>query len=102
MWLRTFAGTYLFRPQVEAWIYRPYDHLEITGHPVNAAAQIKAARLALGLGVLIVMFGIYLPLFSASLLAVKLIEKCILSRIPTVRDWLGLHVPLQQPRHDIL
>jgi hypothetical protein len=37
-----------------------------------------------------VMFGVYLPLFGISLIAVKLIEMLILSRIAGVCNWLGL------------
>ena len=50
------------------------------------------SKVSFWLGVLILMFGIYLPLFGISLIAVKLIEKLILSRVPAVRDWLGLTV----------
>jgi uncharacterized iron-regulated membrane protein len=50
-------------------------------------------RLARGLGLLVLMLGLALPLFGASLLAVTLIEKGILRRIPTMRTWLGLSVP---------
>jgi len=46
-----------------------------------------------GLVVLVVAFGIYLPLFGASLLIVLLAEKFFLSRIPRVRHWLGLPPP---------
>jgi uncharacterized iron-regulated membrane protein len=60
---------------------------------LGAPKALLSPRFSLGLGVLILMLGIYLPLFGASLIAVKLIEKCILSRFPTVRDWLGLPVP---------
>ena len=43
-----------------------------------------------GLMLVIVLFAIYLPLFGASLVLVWLLEKLLLSRIPGVRDWLGL------------
>jgi uncharacterized iron-regulated membrane protein len=39
---------------------------------------------------LIVLLAIYLPLFGGSLVIVRLVEKLLLSRIPRVRDWLGL------------
>ena len=42
---------------------------------------------------MIVLFGIYMPLFGASLLIVFLAEKAVLSRIPPVRNWLGLNAP---------
>jgi uncharacterized iron-regulated membrane protein len=50
------------------------------------------SKVSFWLGILILMFGIYLPLFGISLIAVKLVEKLILSRVPAVRDWLGLTV----------
>jgi uncharacterized iron-regulated membrane protein len=40
------GSLYLFKPQVETWIDRPYDHLTITGPPASAAAQIQAALAA--------------------------------------------------------
>ena len=43
LWLATTGSIYLFRPQIEAWLDRPYDHLEITGHRASAEAQVFAA-----------------------------------------------------------
>ena len=43
---------------------------------------------------LLTLFGLYLPLFGLSLLAVLLLETLILRRIPVVRDWLGLQRPI--------
>ena len=40
------GAIYLFKPQIEAWIDRPYDHLEITGTAQPAAEQIRAALAA--------------------------------------------------------
>lgn len=40
------GAIYLFKPQVEAWLDRPYDHLVVTGPPVSAAARVKAALAA--------------------------------------------------------
>jgi uncharacterized iron-regulated membrane protein len=50
-------------------------------------------RFSFGLFLLVVMFGVYLPSFGISLIAVKLLEKAVLCRIPGVRDWLGLQDP---------
>ena len=50
------------------------------------------SKVSFGLGVLILLFGVYLPLFGISMIAVKIIEKLILRRIPAVRDWLGLNM----------
>lgn len=41
------GSIYLFKPQVEAWLDRPYDHLTLTGKPVSAQAQVDAALKAL-------------------------------------------------------
>jgi uncharacterized iron-regulated membrane protein len=61
---------------------------------VLGAPKVKLnPRVSLGLISLVVMFGIYLPLFGTSLILVLLAEKLILSRITAVRDWLGLRVP---------
>ena len=47
-------------------------------------------RFSFGLLIIAVLLGIYLPLFGASLVLVRLFEKIVLSRIPFVREWLGL------------
>ena len=43
LWLSLTGSIYLFRPQIEAWIDRPYAHLAITRPPATAAAQVQAA-----------------------------------------------------------
>lgn len=43
VWLATTGAIYLFRPQIEAWLDRPYDSLEITGAPASAQALVRAA-----------------------------------------------------------
>lgn len=43
LWLAVTGSIYLFRPQVEALIDRPYAHLAITGPRASAAAQAEAA-----------------------------------------------------------
>jgi len=43
LWLATTGAIYLFRPQIEAWLDRPYDHLDITGERASAQAQVSAA-----------------------------------------------------------
>lgn len=41
------SGTiYLFKPQIDAWLDRPYDHLKVTGRPASAYAQVQAALAA--------------------------------------------------------
>ena len=40
------GAIYLFKPQIEAWNDRPYDHLEIEGNTASAAEQIRAALAA--------------------------------------------------------
>ncbi|HEX3727909.1 MAG TPA: PepSY domain-containing protein, partial [Pirellulales bacterium] len=41
--LATSGSIYLFKPQIESWNERPYDHLEMHGPAVSAADQIRAA-----------------------------------------------------------
>ena len=43
LWLAITGSIYLFRPQVEAFIDRPYTHLPISGPRASAAAQAEAA-----------------------------------------------------------
>jgi uncharacterized iron-regulated membrane protein len=40
------GAVYLFKPQVEAGLNQPYDHLELTGQRATAAAQVAAALAA--------------------------------------------------------
>jgi uncharacterized iron-regulated membrane protein len=62
-------------------------------------APRPAARpsFSLGLVILVALLGIYLPLFGASLIVMLLREWAVLRRIPPIRDWLGLHIPLEKP-----
>ena len=61
---------------------------------LGAPKVLLNPRVSWGLISLIVLFGIYLPLFGASLLLVLLCEFAVLKRIPKVRDWLGLQSPV--------
>jgi len=47
LWLATTGAIYLFRPQIEAWLDRPYDHLELTGARASVEAQVLAALKAI-------------------------------------------------------
>lgn len=47
-------------------------------------------RFSLGLLTLVVLFGVYLPLFAASLVGTLAVEWTVLRRVPRLRDWLGL------------
>ena len=40
------GSLYLFKPQIEGWLDRPYDHLAFAGAPATADAQIAAALAA--------------------------------------------------------
>ncbi len=46
MWLAATGSIYLFKPQIEAWLERPYDHLTLTGHAQPPSAQVRAALAA--------------------------------------------------------
>ncbi len=61
---------------------------------LGAPGTAASPRFSLGLVILVAMFGIYLPLFGASLLAVLILEWALLRRIPWIREWLGLQLPL--------
>jgi uncharacterized iron-regulated membrane protein len=47
-------------------------------------------KLAPSVVVLVISFGLYLPMFSLSLVAIWLTERLLLGRLPAVRHWLGL------------
>ena len=57
---------------------------------LGAPKVILSPRISAGLLVLLVLAGIYLPLFGASLVVVLVVERLVLRRIGPVRDWLGL------------
>jgi uncharacterized iron-regulated membrane protein len=46
IWLSITGSIYLFKPQIERWLDRPYDSLSITGPRATAEAQVKAALAA--------------------------------------------------------
>jgi uncharacterized iron-regulated membrane protein len=46
IWLATTGSIYLFKPQIEALIDRPYDQLALTGQRATAEAQVAAALAA--------------------------------------------------------
>lgn len=58
---------------------------------LGAPKPLLNPRWSIGLLVLIVALGVYLPLFGASLIAVVVLEWAVLARIPPVRNWLGLN-----------
>src|SRR5579884_3475245 len=43
MVLATTGAIFLFKPQIDSWIDRPYDHLKLTGAPASAESQVEAA-----------------------------------------------------------
>jgi hypothetical protein len=46
LWLAVTGSIYLFRPQIEAWLDRPYEHLTTSGPRASAASQVEAALAA--------------------------------------------------------
>ncbi|MGN6374842.1 MAG: PepSY-associated TM helix domain-containing protein [Sphingomonas sp.] len=46
VWLALTGSIYLWRPQIEAWLNRPYTHLAIAGPAAPADAQVAAALAA--------------------------------------------------------
>ena len=57
---------------------------------LGAPKPALSPRLSWGLISIIVFIGVCLPLFAVSLVVVLLSEWLVLSRIPSVRKWLGL------------
>ncbi len=60
---------------------------------LGAPKMLLAPRFSTGLVIVIVLLGLYLPLFGLSLLIVLGLEWAVLCRIPSVRKWLGLNRP---------
>ena len=46
IWLALTGSIYLWRPQIEAWLDRPYDHLATAGPVASPDAQVAAATRA--------------------------------------------------------
>ncbi len=46
IWLSITGSIYLFKPQIERWLDRPYDHLSIDGARATPEAQVMAALAA--------------------------------------------------------
>jgi uncharacterized iron-regulated membrane protein len=43
IWLALTGSIYLWRPQIESWLDKPYDHLPTAGAPASPDAQVAAA-----------------------------------------------------------
>jgi len=43
LWLATTGSIYLFKPQIDAWLDHPYEHLAVQSTRASAAAQVEAA-----------------------------------------------------------
>jgi uncharacterized iron-regulated membrane protein len=43
LWLATTGSIYLFKPQIEAWLDRPYEHLAATGPRSSGQSQVERA-----------------------------------------------------------
>ena len=57
---------------------------------LGAPKALTPALFSWPLAVVVMLLGLYLPLFGGSLVLVLLAERIVLRRIPGVRDWLGL------------
>lgn len=58
---------------------------------VLGAPQVSTnSKVSYSLIAILIVLGIYLPVFGASMLGVLVIEKFVLRKIPGVRHWLGL------------
>ena len=69
---------------------------------LGAPRPLAAPRFSVSLLTLVVFFGIYLPLFGASLVLVLLLEATVLRRIPRIREWLGTLQALDTIRGGLL
>ncbi len=67
---------------------------------LGAPKVAASPRFSFGLLVIVIFFGIYLPLFGISLLVVLLLEFLILRRIPPIQRWLGLLPPRSRKQGD--
>jgi uncharacterized iron-regulated membrane protein len=64
---------------------------------LGAPKVLVSPRLSFGLVAIVVLLGLYLPLFGLSLVAVLVIEWLVLRRIPATRKWLGLQAAIESP-----
>jgi uncharacterized iron-regulated membrane protein len=46
IWLSITGSIFLFKPQIERWLDRPYDNLSVTGPRATAETQVKVALVA--------------------------------------------------------
>ena len=65
------------------WRRRPEGRL-------GAPLPLGNGQLSLGLGGLIIAFGLFLPVLGVSMVALALLERLVLRWVPGVRTWLGL------------
>jgi uncharacterized iron-regulated membrane protein len=64
------------------------------GNALGAPEPVGRPRFALGLALIVLALGVYLPLFGLSLAAVLAVERLVLRRLPPIRRWLGLQPPM--------
>ncbi len=57
---------------------------------LGAPARTQPPRFSTGLLAIVLILALLLPLLGASLLAVFLLERLVLRRLPGIRNWLGL------------
>jgi uncharacterized iron-regulated membrane protein len=57
---------------------------------LGAPPAIPDQKIGVGIGALILGFGLFLPVLGLSLIAVALLERLILARFSQARSWLGL------------
>jgi uncharacterized iron-regulated membrane protein len=60
---------------------------------LGAPAPEGDPRFSAGLAAIVIILGVLLPLFGASLIIVAVTEWLLLRRLPGARDWLGLRNP---------
>jgi uncharacterized iron-regulated membrane protein len=60
---------------------------------LGAPPSMLSTKVSAGLVMVLLTFGLLLPLLGISIIAVLLAESLVLRRIPVARDWLGLRQP---------
>lgn len=57
---------------------------------LGAPPKIKDAKIGIGILILIISFGIFLPLLGATIILIAIIETLILKSIKPIANWLGI------------
>ena len=59
---------------------------------LGAPTIMCAPSTSIGLLLVMIMLGVYLPFFGLSLIIVLLLERFLISRVPSLQEWFGLSI----------